>query len=769
MSDSKDAIDNINTYRLNKLELGKEYLNRGFKLIICHAIDKDKECTCGNSSCTAKGKHPIRDWSKKPENIIDTVEKLEESLRLFPYANIAALTGSYSGVFVLDIDGKTGEETFNSLQPEEIRTFVVKTGGGGKHYYFKFLEEYNLTNRVKFLPGLDLRTTGGYALLPPSNHLSGGFYEILNDSMDYKEPPRWLLERLDNSSRRTRLIEANDHGLIEKGRRNDTLFDLGRFWIMQNPFHQNSLINVLNAFNTGGTVEPLPLNEVNTICNQIIGHHTNLQGNLVLDDTLFNSTAIKKEDKKTKVPTFKFSPTKAAETFIKMYPIVTEERPSSKSNNHEIWIYQDGVFSNVLVKRLIVNRLRRIWGDGYGGENDMLQQIHALTMPFNGIIKMNPNPYLVCVEGKVIDFRTGDILEPDPKYLITVKLPIKYDQNAKCLDLLEVLWQIFEDPIDVQLIVDIAVLAAIRTYAKIWIMFAGASDNGKSQIVILLQKLLGPDNTFSTSLEKLTQSRFEVARLFNKLLVIYPEEPGRVREMALPKAISGGDRLTAEDKGKDPFNFVAFCLQIFTCNDPLIYSEEGEAAKQRTVYVDCPFSFRNALDPNDPKIKLATPDIMDLKATEKEISGFFNLMIKSAPRVLKNRRPLTTEKHSYNSYNARTASVKKFIETFLDFDYGHPEIKLREVFDGPYTKVCKKLNVTRGSYDLFCKQINQVQNVEKRRDGKTFSYNFKVDEKLLEEFINQKDKKAEYTAEKLKSLGICDEIIDLWRAKTSAP
>ena len=78
------------------------------------------------------------------------------------HANLGIVCGPASGVFVLDQDGEQGPQ---SLLLRELPP-TVKTGSG-RHYYFALPSDTQFKNAVGFLPGLDLRTTGGQVVVPP--------------------------------------------------------------------------------------------------------------------------------------------------------------------------------------------------------------------------------------------------------------------------------------------------------------------------------------------------------------------------------------------------------------------------------------------------------------------------------------------------------------------------------------------------------------------------------------------------------------------------
>ena len=105
----------------------------------------------------------------------------------FPDANIGMPTGPPSGCWVLDVDPRHGGlESFARLQHDvEVplyATLTQFTGGGGVHLCYGMRDDVQLSNAVKFAgyPGLDLRIAGGYIVVAPSRHKSGGLYRWQN-------------------------------------------------------------------------------------------------------------------------------------------------------------------------------------------------------------------------------------------------------------------------------------------------------------------------------------------------------------------------------------------------------------------------------------------------------------------------------------------------------------------------------------------------------------------------------------------------------------
>jgi bifunctional DNA primase/polymerase-like protein len=88
-------------------------------------------------------------------------------------ANIGVACGAVSQIVVVDVDGDAGRATLAELQavhgtlpptPRQI------TGSGGLHLFFAYDAAHGLGNSVRRLPGIDTRSNGGYAVVPPSVH-----------------------------------------------------------------------------------------------------------------------------------------------------------------------------------------------------------------------------------------------------------------------------------------------------------------------------------------------------------------------------------------------------------------------------------------------------------------------------------------------------------------------------------------------------------------------------------------------------------------------
>jgi hypothetical protein len=134
-------------------------------------------CSCRlGAACDRPAKHPlvrhgIHDATTQPG-------QLERWWSRWPHANLGLATGI---VFdALDVDGPAGVAALHKLARAvglRLPGPLVRTGGGGWHYWFA---PTGLGNRPpRGLAYVDWRGIGGAVLAPPSQHVSGRVYRWL--------------------------------------------------------------------------------------------------------------------------------------------------------------------------------------------------------------------------------------------------------------------------------------------------------------------------------------------------------------------------------------------------------------------------------------------------------------------------------------------------------------------------------------------------------------------------------------------------------------
>jgi hypothetical protein len=168
----------------------------GWPVLACHC-PIDGRCSCGDPGCPSPGKHPLSRHGLHDATIDPAV--IGSWWHGSRDANPAVRTGARpagAGIIVVDIDPDHGGNT--SLAPLVAghgplpATLEVLTGGGGRHLYYAHVGPPVPNSAGRLGPGLDIRGEGGYVLVPPSVHATGGRYRWVERPL--RALPDWLAE-----------------------------------------------------------------------------------------------------------------------------------------------------------------------------------------------------------------------------------------------------------------------------------------------------------------------------------------------------------------------------------------------------------------------------------------------------------------------------------------------------------------------------------------------------------------------------------------------
>ncbi len=174
-----------------------------------------------------KGKEPLIPWAEFQKR-----RAVEEEVRGWfaktTDANIGIVTGSISGVAVVDLDGPEGLKSALELN---LHSTVISNTGNGKHLWFKS-PTWNVQNAVRKYPGIDIRGDGGFIVVPPSIHENGRRYRFVRpftNTTDLTEFPTQVLNASAKETPANKKEEswiANALGGMKNGNIDDTLFTI---------------------------------------------------------------------------------------------------------------------------------------------------------------------------------------------------------------------------------------------------------------------------------------------------------------------------------------------------------------------------------------------------------------------------------------------------------------------------------------------------------------------------------------------------------------
>jgi hypothetical protein len=225
-----------------------------------------------------RGKRPLVSWLEFQQRPATRAE-IEGWYRRWPDANVGVVTGSVSGLVVVDVDDRDGgAESLAALELDHgplAATVEAATGGGGRHVYFAH-PGGTVASRVGLAPGIDVRGDGGCVVAPPSLHPSGRRYTWLPGHGPGEVPlaaaPEWIRRGGGRSGHPLahwrRLVRE---GVVE-GERNATIASLAGH-LLWHEVDPEVMLELLLAWNQARCAPPLADDEVARVVASIVRSH----------------------------------------------------------------------------------------------------------------------------------------------------------------------------------------------------------------------------------------------------------------------------------------------------------------------------------------------------------------------------------------------------------------------------------------------------------------------------------------------------------------
>ncbi len=139
------------------------------------------------------GKVPaIQSWKEFQNRVADEYD-FQRWYDVFNATGIAAVTGSISGICVIDVDDLTQLPKYT--WPDTVKAH----SGRGIHLYFKYNASMPLRSKTGFMPGMDIKAEGGLCTLPPSRHVATDkeyVWEVPFERERLAELPVWVISAM---------------------------------------------------------------------------------------------------------------------------------------------------------------------------------------------------------------------------------------------------------------------------------------------------------------------------------------------------------------------------------------------------------------------------------------------------------------------------------------------------------------------------------------------------------------------------------------------
>lgn len=582
--------------------------------------------------------------------------KTFEQVQSLPeYAGILA-----TETILIDIDDyETSEILFKVVKEYALTCRVYKTSRG-KHFLFKNSGVPTNKTGCKLAIGLtaDIKigTRNSYEVLKHN----GKQREILYDTAENEEAqplPRWLFPVKSNMEFLN--MEAGDG-------RNQSLFNY-ILTLQSNDFSVEEARETIRIINKFVLKVPLSDDEIETI----------------LRDDAF------------KKPVFFMGSTFL---FDKFATFLKNNHHIIKINN-QLHIYKNGIYISGLAE-IEAEMIKHIPQLNRAKRTEVLAYLDILIRENTKAEDAN----LIAFANGLYNIVDDSFVEFTPEHIITNK--IRWDYNPEAYS------ELADKTLDKIACGDPAIRALLEEaigycfyrrneLGKAFIL-TGDKSNGKSTFLSMVQTLLGEENIASLDLKELGD-RFKTAEMFGKLANIGDDIGDEfIANPAIFKKLVTGERVSAERKGQNPFEFNNYSKLLFSANNiPRIKDKTGAVQRRLTII---PFDARfTAADPD------FNPYIKHLLKTDEVMQYLINLGIAGLKRVLTNRQFTASSRvqKAMDEYEENNNPILGFFKECEDEDFHIENEPTNKVYKR-YQEYCLANSLQPMSNIEFSKQVNRI-------------------------------------------------------------
>ena len=445
----------------------------------------------------------------------------------------------------------------------------------GKHFMFKNAPELVTSNRTKAVlaigleADLKLGSRNSYQILKYMNEDRPILYDCPED--DIQDLPKWLIPVKTDVDFRT---------LGEGDGRNQALFNY-ILTLQDHNFTKEEARETIRLINRYMLKAPLDDRELETI----------------LRDEAFQKQSFFKGRS--------FQHDRFAEYLKRDSHII--------KINGRLHIYQDGVYtpSWEAIERAMITLIPALKD---AQRKETLKQLNLICDS-----KKPAPPELIAFSNGLFNIRDGSFTDFTPEIVITNKIPWPYNPAAYSELLDHTLDKIACGKQEIRELLEEMIGSCFYRSNTVGgsgsFILTGEGANGKSTLLDALKYLMGDQNIASLDLKELGD-RFKTAELFGKLVNIGDDiGSDYIANVAVFKKLVTGQRVSAERKGQDPFEFDSYAKLLFSANaiPRLGRSKESFSVMRRLVIV--PFDAKFTSDDEDfnPNIRY---DLQDQEVVE---------------------------------------------------------------------------------------------------------------------------------------------------------
>jgi P4 family phage/plasmid primase-like protien len=293
--------------------------------------------------------------------------------------------------------------------------------------------------------------------------------------------------------------------------------------------------------------------------------------------------------------------------------------------------------------------------------------------------KINANRNLINLQNGLYNIKTRELMPHTPEALSTIRVNASYTPGAECPKFLEFLNSVLEPELIPVIKQMFGYCLTLRIDAEKTFMMRGIARSGKSTLIKIIENLVGQENCSNIPIQDLGE-RFKTSAIFGKLVNSYSDLPNKaILDSGVFKAICSGDLISGERKGKDIFNFRAFCKLIYSANElPFNAGDKTEGFFRRLIII----RFNKQIPEEN-----VNPNL--LEELLSEVDGILRWALEGLDVLITNRYRFPEPdavKEEVSRYRYMSNNARAFVEDscVVGLDY---RVERQEFYDA-YCKCC---------------------------------------------------------------------------------
>lgn len=617
-----------------------------------------------------KDKQCLVPFKGVPSNKLKSYEEIKKNEE---YAGILA-----DEAILIDIDDyEQSEILMKIVEAKELKCRVYKTTRG-KHFLFKNTKaeggyiQPTCKTKTTLACGLssDIKVgcRNSYSVLKFNNKERTILYDIFEDE-DYDELPKWLLP----------VRKSVDFLSMKPGDgRNQALFNY-ILTLQAAEFTVEECRECIKLINEYVLSDPLDESELDTI----------------LRDDAFSKPV--------------FFSSKGAFLFDKFAKYLKNNNHIIKINN-QLHIYDEGIYING-TKYIEGEMIKHIPNLNRTKRAEVLSYLDLLVTDNVEV----SDAELIAFKNGVYNIDTDEFMDFSPDFIITNKINYNYNPDAYSEIVDKTLDKLACNDEQIRMLLEEVVGYTMyrRNELRKALILIGDKANGKSTYLDMVKTMLGDRNTSALDLKELGD-RFKTAELFGKLANIGDDIGDEfIPNPAVFKKLTSGDRVNAERKGQDPFDFNSYAKLLFSANNIPRIKDKSGAVISRLVIIPFNASFTKADADYDPYIKYK------LRKAES-MEYLIQLGLDGLVRVLDNRSFTTSAKvqKELDEYEEANNPILLFFKDEPKIENEPTSIVFKK-----YSEFCLANNFTPMSNIEFSRQVKKrygYEIISKSIKGKTY-------------------------------------------------